>query len=216
MQSITASARSSNIPALSCDYTWLYNQEDADDKSIIRSTITATSTLETATSVYPVIFTVPGTAATVAATAAAATPSNPLQASLPNLSNSSTNLSNSTFSNNSSSDPLSIGSIIGIGIGVAFSWIALVFLVVFLFRTLRKRIQARLHTQDAHVRLNSQDDHAFSNTNDEAFSPSDSYVSGFETKKNEDIVADTSGLHELDARKTPENFVREVHEMKEI
>ena len=88
-------------------------------------------------------------------------------------------------------------------------------LFVFLYRTHRKRTHAHINPQDALAHIDTHNAHAHPNTNDEAFSPSDSYASGFETKNEEDIVADTSGLHELEARKTPEKFVRGVHEMKD-
>ena len=222
-QATTTVASSSSIPALRCDFSWLYNQEDADDKSIISSTISAMSTIETATSFYPVVFTTPGAAATVAAAAAAATPSSTITSSINNPQATLSNSSNSSIPDPSSSSHFSPGLKAGIGVSVSLCSIALAALLVLLYRSHRKQAHASLNAHDARARLSRHDD---------GFVPLDSRAGEVETKNDDspgalspklrgsaliakdswtlpedEIVADTSGIHELAGRKTPETLV---------
>ena len=225
-QATTTVASSGSIPALRCDFSWLYNQEDADDKSIISSTISATSTIETATSFYSVIFTTPGAAATVAAAAAAATPSSTITSSINNLQATLSNSSDSSIPHPSSSSHFSPGLKAGIGVSVSLCSIALAALLVLLYRSHRS------HRKHAHASLNAHEAHARLSTRDEGFVPLDSRAGEVETKNDDspgalspklrgsaliakdswtlpedEIVADTSGIHELAGRKTPETLV---------
>lgn len=192
----------SNTDTATCTYYYLYNKESTTDASIISSTLVSRSFAELNTASYPMIFTSPGAAA---AATAAATPSTTLAASTTNpakptptpLTNSSSSSSSpsSTTTSPSAKTTLTPASKAGLGIGVSLGSILLASLALLLYRLHRKHHR--------HPRLR---------TSDGGFVPPGAFAGESTERKREDVVADTSGVHEMEGRMTPEQ--RGVYEMQ--
>lgn len=132
-----------------CVTTTLYNNEDADDKSIISSTIVTQQSTVHESSLYPVIFTAPG----LAAAAAAATPQDTLAPSTTATLPPTTPTTSPTAAPSPTHPPpaLTPGAKAGLGVGVPLGVLALAGLGLLLLRGhVKHREHARL-SQTEHL-----------------------------------------------------------------